>query len=141
MEKLFEENASQDWKEQQLRQAMLSNLSFMEKLFDENASQDWWGVFLGKFKSLSAGVDWIVKTNADAVAAIIAIETKQPDTIKIICDDEGKINLSPSLVSAIFAKAVKKTKFNLKCLDSLFGGENKSQNSKELLTICLESQK
>ena len=120
----------------------LSSDAFMDKFIAECATQDWLKEkLIYKFNSLSAGSNWTVRNNADAVAACIAIATKQPYGIKIICNDERKTKLCPQLVSAIFDNAKEKTTVWLNCLDSFFGEGQKSQNCKELLTVCLTSQK
>ena len=123
--------------------AELSVFSFLQQMLVENAEQEVTLLvkLMDKTTQFSNGGDWVVRDNLNAIAAAVAIASKHPDYIKFIRQDEGKSTLKPSMLSSILNNATKRTTVFLYCLDSFFGGEEKSQDWRELVSVCLNNDK
>ena len=130
------------FQESKQESAELSLVSFLEKMLAENAEQvvTWLDkILMDKTAQFSTSAYWDVKDSLDAIAAAVAIASKHPDYITFIRQDEGKSILKPSMLSSILNNATKRTTVRLLCLDSFFGGEEKSQDCRELLAVCLNN--
>ena len=116
-------------------------------MLEENAeqveilSQKLLDKIIDKTAQFSDGGYWDVKDIVDAIAAAVAIASKHPNSIRFIMQDEGKSILKPSMVSSILANATKMIEVSIFCLDSFFKGEEKSQDWRELLSVCLNNDK
>ena len=123
--------------------ADLSVFSFLHQMLAENAEQEVTLLvkLMDKTAQFSNGGYWVVKDSLDAIAAAVAFASKRPEYIKFIRQDEGKSILKPLMISSILNNATKRTTVRLLCLDSFFGGEEKSQDWRELLSVCLNNDK